>query len=341
MVTLPSSSSKSEFPNNKISSYKIRLPYPLELNGKWEVGLSSITLPDTYLEMSILKDLNTFELKTVRNYIGNNVEEPKNNTAILTVTCAIKLLRGAFPGIKNFILYVKYDDIKHSNVITDGISFMKTTLNTDQKTKGIFYFKWEGDELVLDNKNSPNNEKPVHPYMFVIWNKDLALKMGWITPWPEKNSYRLGPNLIPESHAEPMPTDKPNSFDMSTLQYYFHLDENEEQVYLSAECNWRLKNINKAFDHMIGKTAQSFFVYSDVMMSGIVENKVTDLLREVKYQCTGEGVNYFEPLHIQYLPVRGNTIQTITAEVSDHNKGELVKFGEGDTIATTHFKQQS
>ena len=194
VVTLPSSSSRSEFPNNKTSSYKIRLPYPLELNGKWEVGLSSITLPDTYLEMNILKDLNTFELKTVRNYIGDNVEVPKNNTVILTVTYAIKLLRGAFPGIKNFILHVKYDDIKHSNVITDGISFMKvvinkyeelfmqrrtnydegpgnntrlkesqTTLNSDQKTKGIFYFKWEGDELVIDNKNSPNYEKPEHP----------------------------------------------------------------------------------------------------------------------------------------------------------------------------------
>ena len=138
----------------------------------------------------------------------------------------------------------------------------------------------------------------------------------------------------------PLQTDKPNGFDMSTLQYYFHLNENEEQVYLSAECNWRFKNINKAFDHMLGKTAQSFFVYSDVMMSGIIGNQVTDLFREVKYQHTGAGVNYFEPLHIQYLPVRGNTIHTITVEVSDH-KGELVKFGEGDTIATLHFKRQS
>ena len=39
----------------------------------------------------------------------------------------------------------------------------QTTLNTDKKTKGIFYFKWEGDELVIDNKNSPNYEKPEHP----------------------------------------------------------------------------------------------------------------------------------------------------------------------------------
>ena len=354
----------------------------MEWNGQWELGLSSITLPDTYLEMSILKDMNTFELKTVRNYIGINVEVPKNNTTILTVTCAIKLLRGAFPGIKNFMLHVKYDDIKHSNVITDGISFMnvvinkyeelvmqrrtnydegpgnntglkesQTTLNTDKKTKEIFYLKWEGEELVIDNKNSPNYEKPEHPYMFMSWNKDLALKMGWITPWPEKKSYRLGSNLIPESYADygcasvahdlmfrPMQTDKPNSFVMSTPQYYFHLDKNEEQGYLSAECNWRFKSINKAFDHMMGKTAQSFFVYSD-MMSGIVGNQVTDLLREVKYQRTEAGMNYFEPSHIQYLPVRGNIIDTITVEVSDH-KGELVKFG-GDSIVTLYFKRQS
>ena len=146
------------------------------------------------------------------------MEVHKNNTTILTVTYAIKLLRGAFPEIKKFMLRVEYDDIKHPNVPTDGMSFMKvvinkceelvmqrrtnydegpgnntrlkesqTTLYTDQKTNGIFYLKWEGDELVIDNKNSPNYEKPEHPYMFMIWNKDLALKMGWITPWPEKN----------------------------------------------------------------------------------------------------------------------------------------------------------
>ena len=93
------------------------------------MGLSSITLPDMYLEISIFKDMNSFELKTVRNYIGDNVEVPKNNTAIFTVTCAIKLLRGAFPGIKNFMLHVKHDDIKHSNLITYGTSFMKVVIN--------------------------------------------------------------------------------------------------------------------------------------------------------------------------------------------------------------------
>ena len=39
------------------------------------------------------------------------------------------MLRGAFPGIKNFMLRVKYDYIKHSNVIMDRISFMKVVIN--------------------------------------------------------------------------------------------------------------------------------------------------------------------------------------------------------------------
>ena len=47
-VTLPSHSSKTEFPNNTSNDFKIRLPHPIRLEGSgWKVGLSSITLPDT------------------------------------------------------------------------------------------------------------------------------------------------------------------------------------------------------------------------------------------------------------------------------------------------------
>ena len=60
MVTLSSDGSNFKFLNNKMSSYKILLPCPLELNGQWEVGLGDINPPDKYLEMSILKDMNIF-----------------------------------------------------------------------------------------------------------------------------------------------------------------------------------------------------------------------------------------------------------------------------------------
>lgn len=61
-VTLPSHSSLSEFPHNRPTSFKIRLPYPIHLNGLWEVGLNSITLPDTLLDMRNLSKINTYML---------------------------------------------------------------------------------------------------------------------------------------------------------------------------------------------------------------------------------------------------------------------------------------
>ena len=45
-VVLPNNASKNEFSNNTSNSYKVRLPSPLGLQGLWEVGLASISLPD-------------------------------------------------------------------------------------------------------------------------------------------------------------------------------------------------------------------------------------------------------------------------------------------------------
>ena len=47
-VTLVSNGGvKGEYPNNTAASFKNRLPQPLLLKGKWNVGLASIYLPGT------------------------------------------------------------------------------------------------------------------------------------------------------------------------------------------------------------------------------------------------------------------------------------------------------
>ncbi|GFU54458.1 uncharacterized protein TNCV_3024371 [Trichonephila clavipes] len=48
-VTLPSDSSMHFFPENKISHFKTQLPSPVCLNGEWEVGLSEIIYPHSWL----------------------------------------------------------------------------------------------------------------------------------------------------------------------------------------------------------------------------------------------------------------------------------------------------
>ena len=46
-ITLPSHSSKTEFPDNTANSFKIRLPHPIQLEGGgWKVGLAAVSLPD-------------------------------------------------------------------------------------------------------------------------------------------------------------------------------------------------------------------------------------------------------------------------------------------------------
>ena len=95
-------------------------------------------------------------------------------------------------------------------------------------------------------------------------------------------------------------------------------------------CSWRFTNLNVAFRSVMGEPTQSLHVYSDVAGSSMVGNRVTDLLRKIKYKREGQGTMYFEPLHIQYLSLRNEVIEIIQTQVAETN-GDLVKFGEGNT----------
>jgi hypothetical protein len=50
-VALPSNASLSTFPDNTTTSYRVKLPQAIDLNGNWEVGLFSITYPHTWYNL--------------------------------------------------------------------------------------------------------------------------------------------------------------------------------------------------------------------------------------------------------------------------------------------------
>lgn len=50
-IVLPSNSSVKWFPDNKTTNYSTKLPREVELNGKWEVGLTEIHIPCTTLHI--------------------------------------------------------------------------------------------------------------------------------------------------------------------------------------------------------------------------------------------------------------------------------------------------
>ena len=78
-------------------------------------------------------------------------------------------------------------------------------------------------------------------------------------------------------------------------------------------------------------------VYCDVGTSSMVGGRITDLLREIKYQP--QNTTHFEPRHIQYVPIRNEVVEIVETQMAETN-GDLVQFGEGHTILTLHFKRE-
>ena len=114
--------------------------------------------------------------------------------------------------------------------------------------------------------------------------------MGWLKERSPGN-YDLGPNLRQEFFTDTVPNLETMTHDLKNNrdEPLFWLLE-EDLFHLSVTCDWRFTNLNKAFQNVVGSTSRSLFVYSDVGGSAVVGNQVTDLLREVNYRRTGDGV---------------------------------------------------
>ena len=336
-LTLPSHSSKTEFPDNTSNHFKIRLPHPKKLEGSgWRVGLTAISLPDSHCRVPIFTE----------------GEDP--------------LFKMGWSRNKSVYIYSVTKDYKPEDVlvnfdVVDGVGFMKSMVNffeknrissngaDDQSTFGWNFasggkrryikFKWEGDELVTDNEDTLKSGDV--PSLMI--RKDLAQKMKWVIE-KEDGTRQLGHNLKQELFGESVPNleasgiyedvkkpDGKSAFWTSTSETYYKF---------SYHCNWGFINLNAAFEAIVGATSRSLFMYSDVGGSGVVGNQVTDLLREVDFIRRGFGTQYFEPLHIQYIPVCKDLIDIIETQVAE-TTGELVDFGERNTIVMLHFKQGS
>ena len=344
-VTLPSHANRREFPNNQANSFKIRLPQPLRLQGGgWQVGLSAISLPDTHVNLYELVQKDGFILST-----SWDQDYPKPGA-----TGGEMVSRG---GTAETLI----NDIQHLDWVVDGVSFMKATIAhleqrrqetaiqggrfvNDQGKHTYVKFKWEGEDLLIDNTNICHCKTDT-PALY-IYTK-LAIKMGWLRKI--SSGLILGPNLQQDFMGDQIPNmTKPVDNDWNDVN-----DDQHNPVFwtvrsilpdhlqLSMSCGWRFTNLNVAFRSVVGDPSRSLHVYSDVAGSTVVGNRVTDLLREIHYKREGRGTLYFEPLHIQYLPLRNEVVEIIQMQVTETSGTEdkLVRFGKGNTLVTLHFKK--
>ena len=156
--------------------------------------------------------------------------------------------------------------------------------------------------------------------------------MGWLT-----EDLKLGPNLLIVFWEEKIPNVSDDHADLKDDDGKFVFWQVKDGfLQLSINCNWRFINLKKAFHKVTGTKTRSMFIYSNVGSSTIVGNKVRDLLREIPYKRTGDGIVYFEPRHVQDIPLRNEVIDILETNVTE-TRGELQKFSPGETILVLHF----
>ena len=121
--------------------------------------------------------------------------------------------------------------------------------------------------------------------------------------------------MLQEFHSDtiPTPTDVLGADNKPT---FWKVDGT--YLVLSVTCNWRFVNLNETFrpSAEFART-RPLHVYCDVGTSSMVGNRITDLLREIKYHP--KETTPFEPRHIQYLPVRNEVVEIVETQMTEIN----------------------
>ena len=331
-ITLPSTTSNQEFTDNQPNAFKARLPQRLTLTGnRWKVALSGVSLPD-----------DTF---TLENHLDIEPETMVMRSKWSKVNAKGKYLD------RDFVIKMKDLGTHHldkgEQVMqaliamthrrrTEDLRPGDSLIDPETKKRMAPRFRWEqvgsDQELVIDYSNLFIRKLSRVPT--IQFELNMALKMGWLTYEPATKTYTLGPNLIAELVDYSMSSDR-----LFYESLYYRGKPSLWKIVgnylgLGPRCNWRFRNMNQGYRKIIGAPARSLYIYSNVGASSMVGGQITDLLREVQYVHRNRGTLYFEPIHLQYLPVRSQVVETIEVQIAEAD-GRLVQFTSHQPSAIT------
>ena len=257
----------------------------------------------------------------------------------------------AIPFHQQTVMQIK--DVIHDPGVVEGVSLLKVLIRksqyyemvaAQQKSKRLYdrfrvTYEWDGEDLRMLAKDLDDIALTTG-MAFVQWHVHVSMAklMGWLVE-TGKDKYALGRNLRYELLYKTQQSENYYK-DVKNMELGRHdlWKIESDHLQLSQTINWRFSNLNVAFREVVGEPSRSFLVYSDLVDSIIVGGQQHALVREVEYRCQGQGVAYFEPLHIQWLPCRREYMDLVEVEIAESHGG-LVKFGSGRTLITFVFKR--
>ena len=220
---------------------------------------------------------------------------------------------------------------------------------------------WQEDTLILHGvpKKDLMNQNNIAMVEFYI-NLDIALKFGLVrlkTGRTGANSrdYVLGPNLqytLPsntyDETTDPTGNDQRKYYNWegdvyegvnyTSLPFAVMTKDNVKWMKLQMGFDWQLNNLNASFEKIIGTRKRTVMVYSDLVESSVVGSGKYPLLREVQLLRTGDGESTAEPLHHQWIKLRGQQVEIIEVEIAS-TSGPLAILPPGKTLVTIGLKQ--
>ena len=226
---------------------------------------------------------------------------------------------------------------------------------------GMPQLSWKGESLVIEAiaKKELLNMAQVSMVEFYI-NVDIALKFGLLRRKTGKTGYAtsdfvLGPNL---QYSLPTKTYNESTGPVgSRYRTYYNWEgdvyegvnfigsafsimtaDNVKWLRLFPAFEWQLHNLDASFEKIVGTRKRTVMVYSDLVESTVVGSGKYPLLREVQLLRTGDGESTAEPLHHQWIKLRGQQLDIVEVEIAS-TAGPLTILPPGKTIVTIGLKQ--
>ena len=365
-----------EFPNNANNSFKVRLPERLSLPGTgWHASLMSLTVPDQGQSNAVIAtDPHTKVVKFSITYLTRKwvtgkyrfvgyktkdygVELEEIMSAKQSVTTGSEFWKRVMQGVHNKVM---------QSLLNEQESAL--TFNADQrpivsvKKNWMPRMTWKDDVLVLHaipKGDALKSDKTKTTTTFMM-DLGIAERFGFIQELKGVTGHVLGPNLqftFPTvtytNQTEPDSSDpaaradynwngdhfvavQPSDLTSDIMDQVFEVKKN--RLHLSRMVEWQFNNLNASFEKIVGTSKRTVMVYSDIVESTVVGSGKYPLLREVQLLRTGEGESTAEPLHHQWIKVRGQQLDILEVEIAS-TSGPLAILPPGKTLVTIGLKQ--
>ena len=181
-VQLMSNAGTAEFPANSANSFKNRLPNPLQFREPgWKVGLASVTYPTPPMRPHQTPNFQPNDLICRFQWSMKSLDSRGNvivnNWTFIDTGKDIMQPKYPITGGKSLMKYIVN---RYETRLREIVSDRGDTLLTTDGKKFYPVFRWEGDDLIIDNSNTFLNQSGERKRPKLLFGTKFVEAMNWI-----------------------------------------------------------------------------------------------------------------------------------------------------------------